>query len=275
MKKIFISASLLTALIAGAQQKEGKASIAEPSQMKEGKVVYERVSQMQIRTNNPEMANALPSQRKDHFELLFGKNQSIWQTIPNPDGDAGTITGNGFAFRMANQNEVIHFNFDTRKRLEQRDMFDREFLIEDSIMNLNWKLHDDTKMILNRQARKATAQRPIMRSSMTMENGVMKREEIPDTMLIVAWYAVDIPVAAGPREYQGQLPGLILELDENRGRTVYTVKELSPKVNLSHIKEPKGGKRLTQAEFTIERNKMLEEMQRNMPAGRTMRINSN
>jgi GLPGLI family protein len=156
--------------------------------------------------------------------------------------------------------------------LDQRELFDREFLIEDSINMLNWKLHEETKTVLGHTVRKATAQRYSMRPQMTMTNGEMKREEIPDTAMITAWYATDIPVAAGPGEYQGQLPGLILELDINRGRTTYRAVEISPKVNLSGIKEPKGGKKMTQGEFAKERLKMMEEMQKNMPPGRTMQI---
>lgn len=278
MKKIFLSACLLSAIFAGAQNKEGKAAIVEGTTLKEGKVVYERVSQLQFRTNNPEMANMVPTQRKDNFELLFGKNQSLWQNLPNPEGEGNNVIASGggnMVFRMANVNEVIHSNFETKKRVEQRDMFDREFLVEDTLMELNWKLHDDTKMILNHPARKATAQRITTSTRTSMENGEMKRQEVSDTFQVVAWYATDIPVGAGPREYQGQLPGLILEIDENRGRTVYTVKEISPKVNLSQIKEPKGGKRMSQKEFIAERNKLVEEMQKNMPAGGRMRINAN
>ncbi|HEX2532496.1 MAG TPA: GLPGLI family protein, partial [Chitinophagaceae bacterium] len=93
----------------------------------------------------------------------------------------------------------------------------------------------------------------------------------PDTAVVVAWFTTDIPVPAGP-DVQGQLPGLILELDLNNGRDVYRAVEVTQKVNTSAIKEPKGGKRLTQAEFEQERDKAMEEMRRNMPAGRQIRI---
>ena len=52
-----------------------------PAQQKEGKVTYQRVSQMQIRINddNPEIQNMLPKTRTDNFELTFGNNQSLWK----------------------------------------------------------------------------------------------------------------------------------------------------------------------------------------------------
>ena len=246
-------------------------SLAATAQKKEGKVVYQRVSQMQFRNPNPEIAAQLPRQRTDNFELAFGNNQSIWQNIPNPDGDNGTITAPGMVVRMANINEVVHFNFGTGKRLEQRELFDREFLIEDSVRKLPWKLTEETKEILGYNARKATAQRIEERPRVSMENGEMKREMVMDTSAIVAWFTTDVPVPAGPGEYSGQLPGLILELDINKGRSVYKAIEFSPKVNLSHIKEPKGGKRVNQEQFLKERDAMMEEMRKNNP-NRSIRI---
>jgi len=261
MKKILLAALLLSA-------------VASQAQMKEGKVVYERTMQFQFRASNPEIAPQLPPSRKDHFELTFGNSQSLWQNIPAAEGDGGTISGPGFVFRMAGQNDVIHFNFGSGKRLDQREMFDREFLVEDSVRKLPWKLTEETKEILGQKVRKATAQRIEERPRVSMVNGEMKREMAMDTTALVAWFATSIPVPAGPQEFGGSLPGLILELDVNNGRTVYKAIELSPKVNLSAIKEPKGGKRMTAAEFSKERDALLEEMRKNNPGGnRTIRIN--
>src|SRR2546423_11191807 len=59
-----------------------------------------------------------------------------------------------------------------------------------------------------------------------------------------------IPVPAGP-DFQGQLSGLILEIDIN-GMPTYKAIELSPKVNVASIKEPKGGKKVTEEDFRSE-----------------------
>jgi len=143
--------------------------------------------------------------------------------------------------------------------------------VEDSIQKLNWKLLEEAKTILGHKVQLARAERYAMRSVMTMENGEMKRQMIPDTTVIDAWIAMDIPVPAGP-EFQGQLPGLIMELNINNGQIVYTAIEISEKMNPSTIKEPRGGKHITAAEFNKERDKTFEEMQRNMPPGRQMQI---
>ena len=51
------------------------------------------------------------------------------------------------------------------------------------------------------------------------------------------------------------------------GRQVYQALEISPKVDLGNIKEPSGKKKYTQAEFLKEREKMMEEMNKNMQHG--------
>ncbi len=247
--------------------------------MKQGKVVYERT--MQIRRPqgiDPEMARRMPASRTDQFELLFANNQSLWQVIPSEEGEGHTFTtpnGGMAMFRSAGGNDIIYFNLDSKKRIDQREMFDRAFLVEDSVRKLSWKLSDETKTILNYPARKATAQRIGTRTVSSMENGELKRQEVTDTTSITAWFTSDIPVSFGPQDFQDQLPGLILELDVNNGRTIFRALEVSPKVNTSDIKEPKKGKKMTTAEFAKERDALMEEMRKNMPAGSNIRIQQN
>lgn len=249
-------------------------SVFANAQIKEGKVVYERTIQMQRPRGIPDEV-AFPTMRKQNFELQFASNQSVWQSIPNPEGDNNTITGPGMVMRMAGNDDLTYFNFSTGRRSDLREILEREFLVEDSIAKLSWKLTDETKTILNHPARKATAVRVAPRMQTTMENGQMKREQVSDTSQIVAWFTTDVTVPAGPQDFGGQLPGLILELSINNGRSVFRALEFSTKVNASKIKEPKGGKKLTTAEFVLERDKLMEEMRRNNPGGnRVIRMNN-
>jgi GLPGLI family protein len=100
------------------------------------------------------------------------------------------------------------------------------------------------------------------RMTMGMENGAMVRKEVDDTITVIAWFTTDIPVSVGP-ENPGQLPGIILEMETNRGRTRYTALEIQAKPNLSAIKEPTKGKKVTRAEYTSETKKLMDEMQKN------------
>jgi GLPGLI family protein len=168
---------------------------------------------------------------------------------------------------VAGSDDVLFSNFDAAKRVELRVLFDKKFIVDDSIRPLKWKMTEETKTILNHLCRKATAVRYGKRMTMNMDNGKMERKEVEDTSSIVAWFTTDIPVSAGPAEFQGQLPGLILEMNINNGRQIFIAKEISPKADLAVIKEPQGKKHYTPDEFNKERNKMMDEMQRNNTGG--------
>jgi len=240
------------------------------AQQKEGKVIYARTIQMEIHIDdNDEVSQMLPKTRTDKFELTFGNNQSIWKHVEEEE-DNEELGGNGMQIRMMGpgQNDIVFYDFTNAKKVEQREMFDKKFIVTDTIQKLTWKLTGETQTILGHVCQKAIAQNVGKRMQMTMDNGKMERTEMTDTSMITAWFTADIPVPAGP-EMQGQLPGLILALDMNNGRMAYKAVDISPKADLALIKEPAKGKKVTPAEFTEERNKMMDEMQKNNQGGDT------
>jgi GLPGLI family protein len=272
MKRVFSIVASILALAAGAQTKEGR-------------VVYERTTQMaNIRFGSsggnlpPEIQaqmDRMPKSRTDQYELLFTPQHSLYQFLPNATADEGnnTFAGGGMVINMRmGGSETTYVDYASGKRVDQREIFDKNYVVADTITKLQWKLSDETKTILNFTAKKATATNIVTRPRVTMENGEMKREMVTDTVPVVAWYTTEVPVATGPG-FQGQLPGLMLELDVNRGQNVTTAIEFSPKVAAAKIKEPKDGKHMTAAEFNTERDKMMEEMRRNRGNGNVIRMN--
>ena len=175
---------------------------------------------------------------------------------------------------VAGNNDVLYNNFDSRKSVEKGELFDKTFIIDDSIRSLKWKMTGETKTILGLPCMKATASNIRKRTMINMDNGEMERKEIEDTANIVAWFTSGIPVSAGPAEYQGQLPGLILEMDIKDGTQVFKATSIAEKAELTAIKAPSGKKRYTPEEFRKEREKMMEEMNRNNQGGnRIIRMN--
>ena len=244
------------------------AIIVADAQQKEGKVTYERTVQMQVSFAgmNEEMQRMIPRSRTDRFELTFANNQTLYKAVEQEEEDE-TMSGDqgGVQIRMVAQgaNDVIYNNLETGKRVEQREVMDKKFIINDSIRPLKWKMTGETKMILNHNCMKAVATQISPRTMTTMDNGKLERKEIIDTAAIVAWFASDIPVSAGPSEFQGQLPGLILEMDVANGRQVYKAIELKDKADITIIKEPTGKKHYTPEEFRKERDAMIQQMQHN------------
>ncbi|MFI5133664.1 MAG: GLPGLI family protein [Chitinophagales bacterium] len=242
------------------------------AQQKEGKVTYSRTTQMQINIAgmNDEMSRMIPKSRTDKLELTFGNNQSLWKQAEQENNDDNNIDGGGgMQIRIAAQgsDDVTYCNFDAAKRVDLRMIMDKKFIVEDSIRPMKWKLSDETKTILNHLCRKAITTQYSKRTMMNMNNGQMERKEVEDTSNIVAWFTTDIPVSAGPAEYQGQLPGLILAMDIHDGRQVYVAVDISEKADLASIKEPAGKKHYTPDEFKKETTKMMDEMQKNNQGG--------
>lgn len=264
MKKAFLSAAVALLVI------------TVQAQQKQGKVIYERVAQMRIHINDGDGDDDRPQTRTDKFELAFGNNQSLWRQAEKENDDADNMNSGGVQIRMivAGSDDVLFNDFNKAKSTELRVVFDKKFIVDDSIRKLKWKIGEETKNILNHVCTKATATTVNPRVTMNINNGVMERKEIQDTVNVTAWFTTDIPVTAGPAEYQGQLPGLILALDINNGRQVYKAVELTEKVDLASIKEPSGKKHYTVTEFRKERDKMMDDMQKNNSGGnRQIRIN--
>lgn len=264
MKKLFLLAASAVALLAQAQTKEGR-------------VVYERTVQMPTRNFGnlpPDVQAQMPKSRTMQYELLFTPEHSLWQFLPNAaNDDQNTFAGGGMVIRMAGgSGEATYVNYARGSRVDQREVLEKSFVVTDTITKLQWRLSEETRPILNFTARKATGTSIVTRTRRSMENGEFKHETVTDTLPVVAWYTTEIPVPAGP-DFQGQLPGLILELDVNKGQNITRAIEFSPKVATGKIKEPGEGKRLTAAEFSKERDKMMEEMRKNMPRGNVIRMN--
>lgn len=257
MKRLLIASAMLIA-------------IPSLAQVKEGKIIYERTTQLNIQINddNPAMQNMIPKERKDRSELLFAEGKSLWQPVEdNSQNDETSFNDGGgqvrMVFRVPGTDDISFHNVSEGRKVDQRELGGKTYIIADSIRKLNWKIAGETKIILGHKCMKATTQRTQESMRMTMDNGEAKRERVIDTLNIVAWFTNEIPGSFGPDMYQGQLPGTILEIDVNNGRTSFKALEIQTKVETAKIKEPTKGKKVTQDEFVKEREKLFEEMQRN------------
>jgi len=242
------------------------------AQQKQGKVVYDRTVKLQLSFAGMPggMEQQMPSSRTDKFELSFANNQSLWKQAESDNNEDNVFGGDGAQIRMvvAGNDDVLFCDLDEGKRIEKRELFDKTFIIDDTLTKLKWKMTGESKTILNHNCMKATATRYSKRMNMNMDNGKMTRVEVDDTSNIVAWFAPDIPVSAGPSEFQGQLPGVILEMDVKDGSQIYKAVSISEKTDIAAIKEPSGKKHYTPEEFRKERDKMMKEMEQNNQGGR-------
>ncbi|MFN4007806.1 MAG: GLPGLI family protein [Chitinophagaceae bacterium] len=245
-----------------------------------GIVQYERTTKIQMNTNNlPEGAPNIPNERKAKQELLFNDSTSLYRDVIEDEPEAFEGGGNVRMFRFGGGNTQFYKNFNSLLLVEAREMFDRKYLINDTIKPQKWKPQPgETRIIAGHTCYKATL--TITATEMfgntrriTLNNGsqqpasdttVAKTPAPPRTVEIEAWYAVDIPVPTGPDTYGG-LPGLILGLYTNDGRLSIVATNVSLTANVhKDLKQPSKGKAMSRAAFVEELRKIMEEQRANM-----------
>lgn len=86
-----------------------------------------------------------------------------------------------------------------------------DYLVDEIADKINWKISDETKIILGYNCQEAT--------------GIWKGRTY------TAWFTTDIPVSFGPWKLHG-LPGLILEANDKTGRITFSCTKVMPPVQL-------------------------------------------
>jgi GLPGLI family protein len=108
------------------------------------------------------------------FILTFNKNESVYAEEEKLDAGAG----GGFGMMMNSFSAGAQYkNLDKNQILEEREFFGKQFLINDTITNLEWAVTDEKKMIGNYLAVKATAIKKIDENDLSMARGRNRDED--------------------------------------------------------------------------------------------------
>jgi len=275
MRKIFLALTMMLV-----------AFTSSFAQVKEGKLIFERKINMYRMITDPEMRARIPEFRTEKFELLFNEQASMFKTIPeeeapdpfaNSGGGGGERGGMRFNFRMPET--ATYTDIPNQMQYESRSLFEKDFLIIDSLKPINWKLSEETKTIAKFVCKKATTM--ITPQQMNMRFGGGRNRNNQDTAApakpkeeeLVVWYTESIPVSVGPDAYAG-LPGAILEVNSSNGGNVITASEYTAKYAAKELKQPTKGDKMNRAQFAESMKKIMEDMQRGGGMG-GMRIRIN
>ena len=138
------------------------------------------------------------------------------------------------------------------------------YLVKDSIKPSKWVMSGETKKIGIYNAYKATITKKV--EERVMSFGRPRPGEAPaepemrtKEVVMTAWFTPEIPVSSGPSMYGG-LPGLILEINDDRTTMLCTKVIINPKEKIK-IKEPSKGKQVTNLEYEKIAKDKQEEMQ--------------
>jgi GLPGLI family protein len=118
----------------------------------------------------------------------------------------------------------------------------KQYIISDSIRNYKWKIGNNLKEIVGHICMNATTF-----DSLRKQN-------------IEAWFALDLPVSSGPDRFAG-LPGMILELDINKGAMNYVAEKIEDiDINTAFTKPKKiKGKKINLVQLNELYKKSIED----------------
>ena len=237
---------------------------------------------------NPDMQKMMEERMKKMFEktfiLNFDKSASIYKEEEKLDASP---QGGGFRMMssMTGGGGTFYKNVKDKAYTVDKEFMGKEFLVKDSLANLNWKMEAETRVIGGYTCYKATAVKEASKTDFRnfrpkkedepkkeadkpadeKKTNFMDAVELPKEITITAWYTPEIPVNQGPEGYWG-LPGLILEVNDGKTIVLCSKVVLNPKEK-AEIKAVTKGKVVSQKEYDETVMKKMEEF-REMNQGR-------
>ena len=232
-----------------------------------------------------QIAERMKSMFEKVYVLTFNKEESSYkedEALEAP-GQGG---GRGFRMMMGSFTGGAQYkNVKTQRMLQEQEFFGKQFLVNDELKKLDWKLGSETKQIGKYLCMKATAMKPVdeldfnslgrrgnnqeeaeKSKDSTNTKSVTEDIEMPKEIEVTAWYTLQIPINQGPSEYWG-LPGLILEINADR-TTILCSKIIMNPSEKEAIKMPSKGKKVNQKEYNEIIKKKMEEMREMRGRGR-------
>lgn len=182
-------------------------TFAQTTFIKKGKIEFER------KTNThrlyftgedgsfmEEFKKIIPRFKIDYFNLIFTEDKSVYK--PGKEPDEPKV---GFFESPANEN-IVYKDFNLQRTVSQKQVFEGQFLLSDSIRKPEWKILPETRTIAGFECRKAITR-------------------IADSVVVVAFYTEEILPSNGPESFGG-LPGMILEIAIPRLYTTWVATKL-------------------------------------------------
>lgn len=241
MKRLLFILAVMPTLIANAQT--------------QGKVTYSETRKMELNFeghDNEQIKSMMPKSMESNNELLFTETASLYQPLQKEDSedDLSELNmqegGANIQIKMATPETIVYRDVNNEEMIESRDFMGKKFLITGEEPK-KWKLTAEQSTVQNYTCVKAILQD-------TSNN-------------VVAWFTPQIPISTGPGEFAG-LPGMVLKVEEDEGRRVIEATEISfDPIDMSALKKPNSGKKVTREKFVELVKERMEEMNAQMGGG--------
>ena len=168
--------------------------------MLQGKITFERRTNLEKRFNDPRMRRMVTEENKirtESFTLFFNDTASVFKAIPTDRVDemAWMTTKNSY-----------YQNLRVGSQLTVLGLMGQNVYVQDSLPARNWKITDSKRSICGYECRKAIYQKN-------------------DSTRLYAWYTTALVPSVGPEGFCG-LPGTILGLATEDGGIIYFAKKI-------------------------------------------------
>jgi len=176
----------------------------------------------------------LPKNTINYFDFVADSTHSVYK----PGREVATNT-RGWFLPIANKN-IVYTDFQTNTSISQKPIYEEIFLVEDSLLNIKWKITPDTRNIAGFECRKAV--------------GILF-----DTVAVFAFYTDELMISGGPEGIHG-LPGMILGMGIPRlHATWFATKVQVVNVPTSQIQPAAKGKKTNRKTMLEAINKALKD----------------
>jgi len=203
------------------------ASTAQVNFVQAGSITYERrISQFAALGNSEDDSNMWMEELKkqfpkvvaDNYTLQFNNKESFYYlTKENPDNKYINMI-----FKPSETN-YVNQKHESGTVTSAANVFENIYLVNDSLVKYEWKITGEVRDIAGFECKKAVT-------------------KICDSVVVVAFYTDQIPVQAGPENFNG-LPGMILGIAVPRlGTTIFATSislQAAPNYVLPTLSKPK------------------------------------
>lgn len=179
-----------------------------------------------------ESKDHMPVELKSYFSFTGDSTHSVFKQTKE------AVVPPGMWFRSIADENTVYNDYTTGRTITQKPVFEETFLVDDSLLNIKWRITSDTRNIAGFECRKAV--------------GI-----IYDTVAIFAFYTDEIMISGGPEGIHG-LPGMILGVGIPRIHTTWFATKVEVNgVNMSAVKPMTKGKKVDRQTMTQSLSKVL------------------
>lgn len=194
-------------------------AFAQSTIIGEAKIEFERQTNVWAELSGDfadRIRQSTPQYKTSQFSFISDGKKSLYSPIPGKETD-----NRGFFFGATMNDNIVYTDFQNKTSVSLKNVFEKTYLLEDSLRQASWKITNDFREIAGFNCRRATT-------------------IIMDSVFVVAFYTDEIMIPGGPESFTG-LPGMIMGLVINRLHTTwYATKVSVTDFNGNSIVPPKG-----------------------------------